>query len=477
MSRIANLRACPKNKHIEVGTDRRAVRCATARPAVAPYHLQGNLLSGHTLRKWFNKAGARMALLIHLNDAQHASLCLALFLDGKDLDVRVDEIPLDGTLSDAAIQARLRRMGWRASRSNPCYVVMRSEDALLWIEEFPSVDPVEIRAMADGRLQGMIELESEFHGIACEPLHRGDSFSVCALSIFKRARVEPILEWAGRLGLGQPRFVMDALAGARTEQDGSWAWVVRRSPSRALLCSAKVDGGVARTFHQRIYNGMDADASGKDSFAREIFGNATGLPVQWRVACEENGLSRPLEDFARLAMAGSLVSFECHPASWIERLQRERTQRTQRQAIGLAAACYAGFLCYLAATTVNQKFENTRLQQSLHQQEKSFVAAMDAKRDLARAGAGANESGNVLEMMRQIGEPMPEGVTLESFTYHFQDSLKLRGTASDGETIYDFVARLRENHLFRGTRVESIAASGKGVSWQVIAPLQAAPRS
>ncbi len=34
----------------EVGTDRRAVRCATARPAVAPYHQQGNLLSGQVLR-------------------------------------------------------------------------------------------------------------------------------------------------------------------------------------------------------------------------------------------------------------------------------------------------------------------------------------------------------------------------------------------------------------------------------------------
>ncbi len=51
-----HLGASPESLNSEVGTDRRAVRCAAARPAVAPYHQQGNLLSGHALKlttgKW-----------------------------------------------------------------------------------------------------------------------------------------------------------------------------------------------------------------------------------------------------------------------------------------------------------------------------------------------------------------------------------------------------------------------------------------
>ena len=44
------LRTCPENDHVVVGTDRRAVRCAAARPAVTPYHQKGNLFSGHALK-------------------------------------------------------------------------------------------------------------------------------------------------------------------------------------------------------------------------------------------------------------------------------------------------------------------------------------------------------------------------------------------------------------------------------------------
>ncbi len=57
------LEACLEISDFEVGTDRRAVRCAAARPAVAPYHEQNNSLSGHGLGA-FSLVEAMMAVVI-----------------------------------------------------------------------------------------------------------------------------------------------------------------------------------------------------------------------------------------------------------------------------------------------------------------------------------------------------------------------------------------------------------------------------
>ena len=112
---------------------------------------------------------------------------------------------------------------------------------------------------------------------------------------------------------------------------------------------------------------------------------------------------------------------------------------------------------------------------TVREQEAAFRAAMDVKRELAATRASLNPAGSALEVLRQVVEPMPDRLVLESWSFRLHEGVKARGIAGASDAVYDYVARLRTNPLFRAAKVESVGSSPErgGVTWQVAIPLQA----
>jgi Tfp pilus assembly protein PilN len=142
----------------------------------------------------------------------------------------------------------------------------------------------------------------------------------------------------------------------------------------------------------------------------------------------------------------------------------------------IGTAAYLLLIAGLVTAGVLQWNQIRGLEQRQAQQEPDFKDAMQLKRELTAVRESLNPSGNALEMLRQLGEAMPDTVTLDSFSYRFQDSLKLRGTATQADAVYDLVQKLKYNSSFVNAKVDSVGenSSGGGVNWQVTVPFQSA---
>ena len=114
----------------------------------------------------------RAILTVWMSQALKTHLCFLPLQKGEEAKVRQADLMLDGSISPKKIKEALRELGWRGQRENPCFVVIPSEDVLLLIQEFPTKDPNEARIMAEGWMQGMVELDQKDHILLIHGLHR-----------------------------------------------------------------------------------------------------------------------------------------------------------------------------------------------------------------------------------------------------------------------------------------------------------------
>ncbi len=392
---------------------------------------------------------------------------------------------LEGVVSQKKVKQALRELGWRMQRDDPCFAVLPSEEILLLVEEFPTTDSDEVRTMAEGIVQGMVELDPKEHILLIHVLHRGSSSIVCALAIFARKRLQKILETIQRLGIKNPRFALDLMGlwqiSGDVVSDGFWGRIVKDENSRRVVVKGlKVANGVIRTVRQRFYYREEVDENWITTLGRELFPEdfqAGDEPaITWYISHRSVELPTYTVPLCRLAASGRLIDFELQSEFWEEHLSQ---QRQHRRFIGLGvlgASLYLMLLLYLAGLSLWQWHDAKQQKDLLQDQESAFKEAMEVKRDLERVHASLNPTGNVLEVLRWVGEQMSEGLTLESFTYRFQDSVKLRGIAKQEQkdAVYDFVSKLRTDAFFKNTKIDSMNdnPSGGGVTWQVVVPLQ-----
>lgn len=432
--------------------------------------MSARLLASSFIRKCFlprsrgKKGGRRRGamLLLHAAAGEQVGLCVTRprIADPPPSQPISETLSRNTTASE--ICATLRKLGLRSADFTRCVVVVPSEEVLLMVEEFPTQDPTELRAMAESRLHAFMELEPGGHAVSCAPLCRHGDATVCALAIFHRERIGPLLEFARRAGFPHPRWIVDAMADI--PDDGIHGCVVASDDSpRVRVHAWNVAQGVPRSFHQRVHH-VEGDVH---EWAREMAG-------EFRVVRDARGLCGPPSELAGRVLDGRMADFELAPEFWMRRLREDGRAARRRVGMALAAAFYIGGLLWLAGMSLWQWREGTRVREEIRSQEPAFLEATALRKRLARAQASSDPAGQVLELMRQAGEPLPEGVTLDGFSYQFQNSLKLRGTAPESAAVYDWIGKLRESRVFHDARVESVGAdgAGRGVTWQVLVPLR-----
>ncbi len=431
---------------------------------------------------------SRGVFLVALDNMGGVDLCVLSPQGGEAAEPHFARVTLDGGASAAKLRQAFRELPLKPQSGSPIHILIPSEDLFLRVEEFPSVDPQELQTMAEGVMQGLVELDAKDHSMAHRVLSRGEAKSVCLLAIFHRERIERVFEILQRLGITHPLFVVDLLAdwtaSSAAIQEGCWGWAsVVPGGNKVVLKALKISTGVIRDVRQRFYDRPEIDAAWlvereSELFPEDFAGQDRSEPSKfsWHVAEKAADMKSRLGAYVRLIAEGRLTGLELQPVFWREHLKKHRIRRILIRAGAALAVLYAAFLITLGGAAWWMAHEHR--QQSLRQagQETGFKAAMEVKRELAAVRAGMDPSGSALEVLRQVVEPMPEGLVLESFSFRAREDVKLRGIGTASEGVYDFVGRLRTNPLFRGAKVESVGAAPErgGVTWQVAIPLQTA---
>ncbi len=427
----------------------------------------------------------RSVLMISIDDNGQAMLCASPIQGFGNVEPRQAMVNLDESMSRKKIRQILRDLRWRNQRGNPCYVVVPSEHVLLLVEEFPTTDVDEARVMAEGLVQGLVELDSAEHVMLMQDLHRSSASIVCALAIFERKRLQQIFEWVHKLGVSEPRFVLDVLAlwqvSGPTAPDEYWGRVIKEpEAARVLVKGLKIENGVLRAACQRYYHREDADEAWVTTLGSELFpddfkdGNSPG--ITWYISARGSDSASHVVNLCRKSATEGLIHFEPPREFWSDYLRLQRRKRLMKGLVVIGSVTYALLVAGLITAGIFQWNDIHQLEQTKLRQEPDYKDAKQLKRDLMAVLESQNPSGNALEMLRQLGEAMPETVTLESFSYRFQESLKLRGTATQADAVYDLVQKLKYNPSFVNAKVDSVGENpgSGGVNWQVTVPFQSA---
>ncbi len=425
----------------------------------------------------------RSVLMIWMDDNGDAMLCASPIQGFGTVEPRQANLNLSGPLSRKRVRNLLRDLQWRNQRGSPCYVVMPSEHVLLQVEEFPTTDVDEAAVMAEGLVQGLVELDPAEHVMLMRDLHRGPNHIVCALAIFERKRLQQIFEWVHKLGVSEPRFVLDVLAmwqvSGHTAADEYWGRVVKEpGTDRVLVKGLKIEHGVLRAACQRYYHRPEVNEEWVATLGAEIFpdnfreGDSPG--ITWYVSTRGPDSPSHLVNLCRMSATEGLIHFEPPRGFWSDYLRIQRRKRAVKGLIQFAIGAYLLLILGLVGAGIFQWSQIRKLERLQNDQEPAYKEALLVKHELDAIKASQNPSGNALEMLRQLGESMPDTITLENFNYHFQDYLKLRGTANQSEAVYDFVTRMRDNPAFRSIQQDGAMGDrpGGGVNWQVIVPLK-----
>jgi len=428
----------------------------------------------------------RSVLMISIDDEGEAILCASPLQGFGNVEPRQATVNLGASVSQKKIRQILRDLRWRNQRGNPCYVVVPSEHVLLLVEEFPTTDKEEARIMAEGLVQGLVELDPAEHVMLMQDLHRGTSNMMCALAIFERRRLQQIFEWVHKLGVSEPRFVLDVLAlwqvSGHAAPDEYWGRVVRdEASSRVIVKGLKIQGGVLRAACQRYYHRNEVNEAWVATLGPELFpddfkeGQSPG--ITWYLSGRGHDSPAHMANLCRTSATAGLIHFEPPSGFWSGYLYRQRRRRFIRAITTAAVSGYLFLVASLVVLGIFQWNEIHQLQQIQEQQGPAYRDAVQLNRELTMLRESLNPSGNALEMLRQLAEAMPETLTLDSFSYRFQENLKLRGTATQSEAVYDLVGKLRDNPAFKNAKVDSVGenSAGGGVNWQVTVSLQTAP--
>lgn len=425
----------------------------------------------------------RAILTVWMSQTLKAHLCFLPLQKGEEAEARQADLILDGSVPPKKIKEALRELGWRGQRENPCFVVIPSEDVLLLIQEFPTRDPDEARIMAEGWMQGMVELDQNEHILLIHELHRSQSSTVCALAVFARDRLQRIFENVQKLGITNPHFVLDIVGlwqvSGEVIENGFWGHILKDESKNLLIVKGlKIVDGVVRTVRQRIYYREQVDEAWIQTLAAELFpeefreGNEHGMT--WRISHRSAEAPSHLIDVTHLAAEERLVHFEPQPGFWKEHLRRQHKRKAMITTACGAVGCYLLFILYLITASILQWHESKKLNHLYQSQEPAYRKAMDTKTELAAVRASLNPSGNALEVLRQVVEAMPEGIVINYYNYRFQDTVQFSGIAVQDTLVNTFASELQKNSLFKGATIGSNnrdSQTGK-FTWDIKIPLK-----
>ncbi len=188
-------------------------------------------------------------------------------------------------------------------------------------------------------------------------------------------------------------------------------------------------------------------------------GEACGLPAE---AASLADLPPPTEGAVRRALDDPTRVMNLAPPEW--EIQRRARMLTRRFVVA-ALACFGLWLALVGGFLAALAVRETGLRRLARQVEILDKPANEVRAIQARIRSleeYADRSRSALEILRQVSQDLPSGLTLTAFTVRKGKTLNLRGEADAVNAVYDFFAALERSGMFKEVKPEGITSKSTG---------------
>lgn len=409
--------------------------------------------------------------------------------DGRPAALETRSLPLPP--ADPAPAPEVIASAWRPVLEQvhgEITLVMPADRALMRVLDLPTDDPSELADMAMLQLDRVSPFPVEHLVAGFEVFACGNGRSRVLLAALPRDLVEREAAVFAAAGRDVRRVDLDVLAwwhhlSAAESSAGDVLTVHLRIESAAAQWLA-VQGGCPL-----VVRAMAAGRNAPEEVEHELMLTFGAIEIEWGLPAEGRlvvwfdgepdaewtrqlgevaGLPAsaarlddqpPLtEGAAQRALADPTCTFNLAPAEW-EHARRHRART--RRFVGAAAVCFGLWLLVVLGFFVAlylREASVARLQRFVEVLDKpaAEVRAVQARiRSLEEYG---DRSRSALEILRQISEDLPPGLTLTSFAFRKGRNVSLRGEAEAVNAIYDFFAALERSGIFREVKPEGVTS-------------------
>ncbi len=398
-----------------------------------------------------------------------------------------------GWIPAAAIKPYLKHFKGKVS------VALPTGRVLLRVALLPSVDPAELRGMAELQTDKFSPFPVETVASGAEVLESAGTSSLVAMAVVRREDVEAVGQ--SFQGAGAPPDVVDVEAlgwwwglkhGEQIPSHGSQVLLRMASPGVDMV--AVRDGAplMFRSLPGRPAEegeGDEARAGWMDECVEEVADSLTALETEWGgtgaptlhvfheagmpVHCAEKlqqalGLgtlfTHPMEALPtasegvarRLAGPVRPLAMDLAPEAW---RAADAERRTRRKLLRTATVFLAAWLLGIGIfwTLLNlQRGRMARLQAQVEEMEAPAREIRRLRAKVLEFAQYADRTYSALECLRMVSGALPGGMDLTSFVYRKGSSLTLRGETDSPDKVYGFNQAMEKLELFPDVKSEGM---------------------
>ncbi|OQW96129.1 MAG: hypothetical protein BWK77_06305 [Verrucomicrobia bacterium A1] len=393
-------------------------------------------------------------------------------------------------------------------------VAIPSDKVLLRVVELPTVDPAEMRGMAELQVDKFSPFPVEHTAVSLELLSQTEKSSRVLIAAVKREIIDAVGAAFGKAGIiphwidvevmgwwyllkqageipDRGRRVLLLLDKTCTDvivsQDG--VPVVFRSLGTGRGVSAEdfhtelaEEIGYTMTALEAEWGALEtmkiglwlwpAEAPPKMAMAEGVPADAAapaavepppGLIPQLTEACGLDVEVRSLatlaslsEGLARRTAARAPMTLDLAPPEWHVQEQTKRTQKTLLIASAVFGVMWLiGISILLSGGRVSTR-RIAALKASVEKLEKPAQEVSALTEKVASLEQFADRTHSALECLRDICQRLPDGIDLTSFSYRKGGNVSLRGDAGSAETVYSFFEALQQSTLYASVKAGEV---------------------
>jgi Tfp pilus assembly protein PilN len=266
----------------------------------------------------------------------------------------------------------------------------------------------------------------------------------------------------------QPVIVRSLLLGAETLGTIEGQTAVREELQRTLVAAETVTPGClcGRATFVAFHENMDAAATA-------LAGNC-GLPSEYLRdgAVPSPALSLCMEG---VASAGR-PRLNLLPDEWRQRRRHAQLrQHAIRGGIALGAVYLAALAIFLTVLGVRKTQLNV-LKKQVSQLQKQYADARQLHAELVAMQKQLDTKYSALEVLREVSVLKPDGLSFNSFIFHKDQTLMLKGQAQSAKAVLDLSGQLEKSRMFLKVENKSVRTdTANGLTrFEIICSLQPA---
>lgn len=183
---------------------------------------------------------------------------------------------------------------------------------------------------------------------------------------------------------------------------------------------------------------------------------AFGAPIRRLTLDADAGLKGAAE---RAAEAGTLDAL---PDSWRAVLEETRFKAKLVKNLAIALGGWILAMTILFGVPIVYGFMTDHMKELCRQHDREYKAVAEKKAKVKLVQRYSDHARGALEIMKAVSDRLPEGITLSSWDFKRDDSLRLKGDADASSEVYKFKDALSEMGVFDVVKLGALSSQKDG---------------